>query len=66
MIEANLNHLELQIETLIKIRNHLSIENQSLRHKLGKTTHDRAVLADKNKNAASKIKKIISQLKNEA
>ena len=63
--EEQLIHLELQIESLLESRDHLKSENNSLRHKLSKITQERAMLAEKNKTATSKIKKIIGHLKEE-
>jgi uncharacterized protein (TIGR02449 family) len=64
MNDSDLIHLELQIETLLDSREQLRIENSSLRQKLLKLTQERAELLDKNKRAATKIKRIISQLRN--
>lgn len=61
----DLNHLELQIETLLQTREKLLSENLSLRQKLIKLTQERAELLDKNKRAASKLKRILVQLRNE-
>lgn len=65
MNDSEFIHLELQIETLIQSREQLKMENVSLRQKLIKLTQERAELLDKNKRAATKIKRIISQLRNE-
>ncbi len=65
MDNYDLINLELQIESLIKSREQLQTENSSLRQKLIKLTQERAELLDKNKRATSKIKRIISQLRNE-
>lgn len=65
MENFDLINLELQIESLIKSREQLLSENSSLRQKLVKLTQERAELLDKNKRAGSKIKRIISQLRNE-
>jgi uncharacterized protein (TIGR02449 family) len=64
MNDSDLIHLELQIETLLHSREQLQIENSSLRQKLLKLTQERAELLDKNKRAVTKIKRIISQLRN--
>lgn len=65
MDNSDLINLALQIETLIKSREELRCENISLRQKLTKLTQERAKLLEKNKLAATKIKRIISQLRNE-
>lgn len=63
--DSDLINLELQIETLIKSREMLRAENSLLREKLTKLTRVGAELRDKNKRATIKIKRIISQLRNE-
>lgn len=65
MSTFDFNHLELQIEMLIQSREKLLHENLSLRQKLIKLTQERAELIDKNKRAASKLKRMIVQLRNE-
>lgn len=62
----NYDLLFLQVESLIQSREQLKNENQSLRQKLIKLTHERALLLDKNKCAATKIKRIIAHLRDEA
>lgn len=65
MENYDLLNLELRIESLIQSRQKLQCENSSLRQKLIKLTQERADLLDKNQKAAVKIKRIISQLRNE-
>ena len=60
-----LTNLELQIESLLQVRDKLSQENYSLRHKLTKTTQDRAKLQNKTERTTNRIKKLISQLKDD-
>lgn len=60
-----LTNLELQIEMLLQARDKLSQENSSLRHKLTKVTQDRAKLQDKTEKTATRIKKLIAQLKDD-
>ncbi len=63
---ADFGQLELRIDHLLNERLGLIAENRSLRQQLVKTTNDRAVLTDKNKRAAVKIKGILAHLKEEA
>ncbi len=65
MENLDLISLELVIETLLQSHEKLKIENGSLRHKLVKITQERAELLDKNKKAATRIKRIMSQLRSE-
>lgn len=65
MDNYDFQNFELQIELLIQSREQLKLENLSLRQKLVKLTQERAELLDKNKRAAVKIKRIISELRNE-
>jgi cell division protein ZapB len=60
-----LNNLESQIESLLLVREQLKAENHSLRQKLSKLLQERATLAEKNQQAANKVKRVISQLRNE-
>lgn len=60
-----LTSLELQIESLLAHHSKLSQENDSLRDKLTKATQDRAKLQGKTEKAASRIKKLIAQLKDD-
>ena len=65
MQDLDLTNLELQIETLLQDRRALKDENLSLRQKLFKTTHERALLQVKNQTAASRIKRVLSQLRSD-
>ncbi len=65
MQNPNLANLELQIEYLLQTFERLRSENLFLRQKLIKLTQERADLTDKNKKAATKIKRIVSQLRSE-
>ena len=60
-----LTSLELQIESLLQLREKLSHENSSLRSKLTKITQEKATLQDKTENATVRIKKLIAQLKDD-
>lgn len=65
MNDLDLTDLDLRIESLLRDRRHLKGENQSLRLKLFKLTQERAQLQDKNLVAASKIKRVLSQLRSD-
>lgn len=60
-----LRDLEEKINHLIATRNHLRMENTSLRKKLSRATQERAQLADKNTKATVMLKRILGRLKNE-
>ena len=62
---VELNNLEFQVDTLISSLEKLQIENQTLRGHLASMNRDRSRLRDKNQRAATKIKRIIAQLKEE-
>lgn len=63
MNTAELNDLELQIDTLIQNLGRLKTDNQTLRHKLASSARERSHLQERNQQAATKIRGIISQLK---
>lgn len=63
--ELDLNRLSTQVEVLLKSRDQLKVENLSLHQKLVKLTNERAILLDKKRKAADKLKRIISQLRNQ-
>jgi len=65
MNDIELTNLDLQIEALLRDRRNLKMENHSLRLKLFRLTQERAQLHDKNQIAASKIKRVISQLRSD-
>ncbi len=65
MNDVELANLDQRIEALIRDRRHLKSENQSLRQKLFRITQERAQLQDKNLMAASKIKRVLSQLRSD-
>lgn len=65
MNDTELVNLDVQIDALLRDRRNLKIENQSLRLKLFRLTQERARLFDKNQIAASKIKRVISQLRSD-
>ncbi len=62
---VELNNLEFQVDTLIKNLETLQVENQSLKSQLAISNRDRTRLKERNDRAATKIKRIISQLKDE-
>ncbi len=65
MNDVDLANLDQRIEALLHDRRHLKLENQSLRQKLFRLTQERAQLQDKNFMAASKIKRVLSQLRSD-
>lgn len=65
MNDVDLANLDVQIDALLRDRRNLRMENQSLRLKLFRLTQERAQLHDKNLIAASKIKRVISQLRSD-
>ena len=65
MNDVDLADLDQRIDALLRDRRHLKGENQSLRQKLFKLTQERAQLQDKNLIAASKIKRVLSQLRSD-
>lgn len=65
MSELDLNDLTVKIEALLRSREQLRAENLFLRQKLLKVTHERADLQRKNDKAVSKIKRLITELRNE-
>ncbi len=65
MKNSNITKLEIQINSLIQSRNRLNDENKSLRQKLMKLTQEKAELLDKNTRAITKVKRVISQLRDE-
>ncbi len=62
---VELNNLEFQVDTLITNIESLQRENHALRSQLASSNRDRTRLKDKNQKAILKIKRIISQLKDE-
>lgn len=65
MNDTELTKLETQIEALMKAHQLLKAENSSLRQKLVKITQERADLLERNQKASTKVKRIISQLRND-
>ncbi len=58
-----LNQLESSCNSMLNAFMRITQENRSLRHKLTKITHQRAILEDKNQRAIKKIKTIMAQIK---
>lgn len=63
MTTIELSGLEYQVDHLLRSVERLKAENHSLRQKLSRTTRERSELLEKNRKAALKTKKIITQLK---
>ncbi len=62
---VELNNLEFQVDALLTNLENLQRENHTLRGQLASTNRERTRLKEKNQKAATKIKRIISQLKDE-
>ena len=60
-----LSGLEYQVDHLLRALEQAKSDNQNLRQKVAAHSRERSVLIEKNHHAAKKIKKIISQLKDE-
>jgi len=65
MDEPELSKLESQIEQMLSTHGRLVQENDSLRDQLAKVRQERAVLHEQKQNAMGRVKRIISQLKDE-
>ncbi len=57
--------LEYQVDHLLRMLDRLRAENETLRQKLAQHARERSQLIEKKHHVASKIKKIITQLKGE-
>ncbi len=66
MNTAEITELEAQIENLIRLLGRLKTENQSLRNRLASSVRERSLLQEKQQKAVVKVKRIISQLREEA
>ena len=62
---VELNNLEFQVDALLSNLEKLQHENQALRSQLATSNRERTRLKEKNLRAATKIKRIITQLKEE-
>jgi len=60
-----LDSLEIQITTLIQNLERSKTENLSLKKQLAESANERAGLKEKNKQAATRVREIIGQLKEE-
>lgn len=65
MNTVELNDLENQIDSLLENLTQLKMDNQALRNQLATSANERSQLQEKNQEAAMKIRRIISQLKEE-
>lgn len=65
MSTLELSGLEHQVDHLLHSLDRLKAENISLRQKLSHSIRERTLLLEKNRKAASTVKKIITQLKEE-
>lgn len=62
---VQLNNLECQVDTLIDRLEKLQTENQLLRSQLRHTHQEKIRLNDRNQRIVVKVKRIVSQLKEE-
>ncbi|ABX79129.1 hypothetical protein AYM17_09565 [Coxiella burnetii] len=60
-----LSELEYQVDHLLRSLERLKSENNALRQKLATQVRERSLLVEKNLQAAQKIKKVITQLREE-
>ncbi|AZV74570.1 TIGR02449 family protein [Coxiella burnetii] len=60
-----LSELEYQVDHLLRSLERLKSENNALRQKLATQVGERSLLVEKNLQAAQKIKKVITQLREE-
>lgn len=63
MNTAELNNLEFHTESLIKMLQHLKMENQALKQKLNSQTNKCEQFRQLHYKLAGKVKKIIQELK---
>ena len=63
MADAELKHLESQIEYIIKAHQRLTTENSSLRKRLEQVVRERSIHLDKDKKVKDLLKQMIIQLK---
>ena len=65
METTQLNDLELQVDYLLTLVQRMQSENKALRQRLAEAVHDRSELQEQHLKAATQIKFIINQLKEE-
>ena len=65
MNSIELNHLEIQVDHLMRVIETLQFENATLRQKMAMHIKERARLQDKNQRATKQVKQIIKQIKEE-
>jgi len=63
MTTLEFSGLEYQVDHLLRFLERLKAENNSLRQKLSSSIRERSELLEKNRKTAVKIKKVITQLK---
>lgn len=64
-LEQKFTAIEAHVQQLLDTLDRMQQENTFLRKKLSKLTQTRAVLVEKNRNAAEQVKRIISHLREE-
>ena len=65
MNTLEINHLEMQVDHLMRMIETLQFENASLRQKMATHIQERSRLQHKNQDAAKQIKQIIRHIKEE-
>lgn len=63
--KMDLTNLDRKLEYLIHLKKQLEQENRSLKKKLTVVTKERAMLVEKNERARSRIKRALSNLRND-
>ncbi len=65
MSPVELDHLELQVDHLMRVIETLQFENATLRQKMAMHIKERTRLQHKNERASKQVKQIIKQIKEE-
>lgn len=65
MIGSELNELELQVDSLIKLTQQVKLENSCLHKKIADLHHENTNLLDKNNQTIASLKKLIMKLQDE-
>ncbi len=63
MISAELDHLGMQVDHLLRLIETLQLENVTLRKKMAVHIQERTRLLSKNQRASKRLKQIIKQIK---
>lgn len=65
MLEPELQELEQQVDSLIKLLNQVKLENNSLYKKIAELEQENIGLIDKNKQGIVSLKRLITKLQDE-